>query len=119
MRFWQGTSGLHESMAPTAVLSSHTIRYGSNLMVNIVYVSGNDSTQEVRSADALMNSASSGEFVGDVAGSVRLLAQKEVKLPASGIERALLQFFRFESVDERAAFIIDPVVQNSVDALPS
>jgi len=63
--------------------------------------------------------ASSGEFVGDVAGSVRLLAQKEVKLPASGIERALLQFFRFESVDERATFIIDPVVQNSLDAFPS
>jgi hypothetical protein len=54
--------------------------------------------------------------VGDVAGSVRLLAQKEVKLPASGIERALLQFFRFESVDEGATFIIDPVVQNSLDA---
>ena len=65
------------------------------------------------------NFASSGEFVGDAAGSVGVLAQKEVKLPAGGIERALLQLFRFEGVDERATFIIDPVVQDFLDAFPS
>jgi hypothetical protein len=58
MRFWQGTSGLHASIAPAMVISSHAIRYGSNLMVNIVYVSGNDSIDEVRSVDTLMNSLS-------------------------------------------------------------
>ena len=42
MRFWQGTSALHAPIAPAMILSSHTIRYGSNLMINIVYVSGND-----------------------------------------------------------------------------
>jgi hypothetical protein len=52
--------------------------------------------------------ASSGEFVGDVAGSVRVLAQKEVKLPASGIKRALL----------RATFVVDPVVQKVLDGFP-
>jgi len=60
MKFWQGTSALHASVSPAVVLSSHTIRYGSNLMVNIVYVSGNDSTAEVKSVDALMNSLSFG-----------------------------------------------------------
>jgi hypothetical protein len=63
--------------------------------------------------------ASSGEFVGKMAGSVRVLAQKEVELPAGGIKRALLQFFRFKGVDERATFIVDPVVQNLLDAFPS
>ena len=58
MRFWQGTSALHASLAPAVVLSSHAIRYGSNLMVNIVYVSGDDSTEEARSVDAVMSSLS-------------------------------------------------------------
>jgi hypothetical protein len=58
MRFWQGTSALHASIAPAKLLSLHTIRYGSDLMVNIVYVSGNDSIEEVRSVDAVMNSLS-------------------------------------------------------------
>jgi hypothetical protein len=62
--------------------------------------------------------ASSGEFVGDVAGSVRVLAQKEVKLPASGIKRALLQLFRLEGVNERATFVVDPVVQKVLDGFP-
>jgi hypothetical protein len=57
--------------------------------------------------------------VGDVAGSPRLLAEEEVKLPASGIKRALLQLFRFVGVDERATLLVDPVVQNFLDRLPS
>ena len=32
----------------------------------------------------------SGEFVGDVTGLAEALAPEEVKLPASGIKRALL-----------------------------
>ena len=60
MRFWQGTSGLHASVAPAILLSSHSIRYGSNLVVNIIYVSGNDSVEEVKSVDALMKSLSFG-----------------------------------------------------------
>jgi ethanolamine ammonia-lyase small subunit len=69
--------------------------------------------------NCISNIASSGEFVGDVAGSVLVLAQKEVKLPAGGIKGALQQFFRFEGVDERATLIVDPVVQNFLDAFPS
>ena len=36
---------------------------------------------------------SSGKFVGDLTTSARMLAQKPVKLPAGGIERALLHLF--------------------------
>jgi hypothetical protein len=57
--------------------------------------------------------------VGDVAGLPRLLAQEEVKLPASGIKRSLLHLFRFEGVDERATFLVDPVIQNFLDGFPS
>jgi hypothetical protein len=66
-----------------------------------------------------LREASSGEFVGDVPGSPRLLADEEVKLPVSGIKRALLQLFRFVGVDERATLLVDPVVQNFLDRLPS
>jgi len=69
--------------------------------------------------EMLSNLASSGESVGDVAGSVRVLTEEKVKLPAGGIKRALLLFFRFEGVDERATFIVDPVVQDFLDAFPS
>ncbi len=58
MRFWQGTSALHASIAPAVLISSHTIPYGSDLMVNIVYVSGNDSNEEVKALDAIMSSLS-------------------------------------------------------------
>jgi hypothetical protein len=54
-----------------------------------------------------------------VAGSPRLLAEEEVKLPASGIKRALLQLFRFAGVDEGATLLVDPVVQNFLDRLAS
>jgi hypothetical protein len=57
--------------------------------------------------------------VGDVACSVRGVVEEKVKLPTGGIKRALLLFFRFEGVDERATFIVDPVVQDFLDALPS
>jgi hypothetical protein len=46
--------------------------------------------------------ASSGEFVGDVAGSPRLLAEEEA---VTGIKRALLQLFRFVGVDEPATLL--------------
>jgi hypothetical protein len=58
LRFWQGTSAFHESMAPAMLISLHTVSFGSDVMVNIVYVSGNDSTEEVKAVDALMNSLS-------------------------------------------------------------
>jgi hypothetical protein len=58
MRFWQGTSALHASFAPAMVLSLHAIKYGSDVMVNVVYISGHDSRQEVRAVDALMDSLS-------------------------------------------------------------
>jgi hypothetical protein len=57
MRFWQGTSALHV-VALAMVLSLHAIKYGSDVMVNIVYISGNNSRQEVRAVDALMDSLS-------------------------------------------------------------
>ena len=56
--------------------------------------------------------------MGDVAGLPRLLAQEEVKLPASGVKRALLHLFRFEGVDERPTFLVDPVIQTFVDGFP-
>jgi len=58
MRFWQGTSALHASIAPAMLISSHTVRYGSNLMVNVVYVSGDDSIDEIKAVDAVMSSLS-------------------------------------------------------------
>jgi hypothetical protein len=58
MRFWQGTSGIDVYARPTMILSLHAIRYGSDLMVNVVYISGNDSTEEVAAVDAAMNSLS-------------------------------------------------------------
>ena len=66
MRFWQGTSALHASFAPAMVLSLHAIKYGSDFMVNVVYINGSslDSIregpikQEVRAVDALMDSLS-------------------------------------------------------------
>jgi len=57
--------------------------------------------------------------VGDVAGSPRLLSEEETKRPATGIKQALLQFFRFVGVDERATFLVDPLVQNFLGSLPS
>jgi hypothetical protein len=58
MRFWQGTSALLASAAPALVLSLHAIKYGSDVMVNVVYVSGQVSEQEVKAVDALMDSLS-------------------------------------------------------------
>jgi hypothetical protein len=58
MRLWQGTSALHASIAPAMLISLHAIRYGSDFMVNIVYVSGEDSKEEVVAVDAVMNSLS-------------------------------------------------------------
>jgi hypothetical protein len=53
MRFWQGTSA-----GIGILISLHAIRYGSDFMVNIVYVSGDRSKEEVVAVDAVMNSLS-------------------------------------------------------------
>lgn len=58
MKFWQGTSFLNVSMQPGMLLSLHAVRYGSNVMVNVVYVSFTQSQEEVRAVDVLMNSLS-------------------------------------------------------------
>jgi hypothetical protein len=63
MRFWQGTSGIDVYSRPAALLSLHAIRYGSDLMVNIVYLSYNTSLEEVREVDALMDSLSFGGVI--------------------------------------------------------
>lgn len=56
MRLWQGTSATHAGIPGTMLLSLHAIRYGSDTMINIVYVSGSDSAAEVRQVDAAMKS---------------------------------------------------------------
>jgi hypothetical protein len=58
-----------------------------------------------------------GEFVGDVAGSVLVLAQKG--RASCEWHQAVLQLFRFEGVDETATLIVDPVIQKFLDAFPS
>jgi hypothetical protein len=57
------------------------------------------------------NFASSREFVGDLAGSAGRLTEEPVKPPAGGIKRALL-LLRVDAIQQRAALIIDPVVEN-------
>lgn len=56
MRLWQGTSATHSGIPGTMLLSLHAIRYGSDTMINVVYVSGSDSAAEVRQVDAAMKS---------------------------------------------------------------
>jgi hypothetical protein len=56
MRFWHGTSGLKDGVAPAMLLSLHAILYKSNCMVNVVYASPGDSLEEVRAVDAIMKS---------------------------------------------------------------
>jgi hypothetical protein len=58
MKFWQGTSGTHASLALAMLISLHAIRYGSHFMINILYVSGHNSKEEVIAVDAVMNSLS-------------------------------------------------------------
>jgi len=58
MRFWQGTSALHQGVAPGVLISLHAIKYGSNTMVNIVYVNGGGAPDEIREIDSVMNSLS-------------------------------------------------------------
>jgi hypothetical protein len=56
LRFWQGTSAIHESMAPGMLISLHAISFGSDFLVNIVYASGTQSADELRAVDAMMRS---------------------------------------------------------------
>jgi hypothetical protein len=42
-------------------------------------------------------------------GAADRLSEESIKLPAGGIERALLLFFRFHRVDQKVAFVIDPI----------
>ena len=56
MRLWQGTSATHSGLPGAVLLSLHAIRYGSDTMINIVYVSGANSVEEVRQVDAAMKS---------------------------------------------------------------
>src|SRR4051812_43032891 len=92
----------------------HTQRSAKAFRFGLRGGSANGSTPLDRrtSRNATQNFASSGESVGDVACSVRGVVEEKVKLPTGGIKRALLLFFRFEGVDERATFIVDPVVQD-------
>jgi len=56
MRLWQGTSATHSGLPGAVLLSLHAIRYGSDTMINIVYVSGANSADEARQVDAAMKS---------------------------------------------------------------
>jgi hypothetical protein len=59
MRFWQGTSALHEGVGPTALISLHAVKYGSPTMINILYVhSGEGAENEMRTLDSFMNTLS-------------------------------------------------------------
>jgi hypothetical protein len=56
LRFWQGTSAMRASVGPTAVLSLHAVRFGSNVLVSIFYVTSDNSVPDVRAVDAVMAS---------------------------------------------------------------
>ena len=60
MRLWQGTSATHAGLPGAVLLSLHAIRYGSDTMINVVYVSGANSVDEVRQVDAAMKSLTFG-----------------------------------------------------------
>src|SRR5437870_7098652 len=51
-------------------------------------------------------------------GSARRLAEETVKLPAGGIKGALL-LLGIDAIEQRAALVIDPVVENLLDGFPS
>ena len=55
MRFWQGTSSVIG-----VLVSLHAVRYGSDVMVNVVYISGDKPNQgdEYRAVEAVMSSLS-------------------------------------------------------------
>ena len=56
MVFWQGTSALDESMKDWMIVSQHVIRYGSDVMVNLIYVGSKATNGDGASMDAIMNS---------------------------------------------------------------
>jgi len=56
MRFWQGTSAFGEETGPAMLLSLHAVRFGSNVMVNLVYMSTHSSKEEVQAVDRIMDS---------------------------------------------------------------
>jgi hypothetical protein len=56
MRLWQGTSATHSGIPGAVLLSMHAIRYESNTMINVVYVSGANSSAEAKQVDNTMKS---------------------------------------------------------------
>jgi hypothetical protein len=51
MRFWQGTSTIGETTGPAMLLSLHAIRFDSDVMVNLVYMSTHSSTVRLTSVE--------------------------------------------------------------------
>jgi hypothetical protein len=58
LRFWEGTSTFGPEVGPTMLLSLHAIRFDSDVMVNLVYVSTHNSTDDVQAVDRIMDSLS-------------------------------------------------------------
>ena len=58
MIFWQGTSAIDTGMHAWALVSEHVIRYGSNMMINVIYLGSKDVEQEGANVDRVMSSLS-------------------------------------------------------------
>jgi hypothetical protein len=56
MIFWQGTSALDASQKDWALVTQHVIPYGSDVMVNLIYVGSKDTSGDGAAMDAIMNS---------------------------------------------------------------
>jgi hypothetical protein len=56
MVFWQGTSALDGSMKDWAIVSQHVILYGSDVMLNLIYIGSTDTSDDATTMDAIMNS---------------------------------------------------------------
>lgn len=58
MIFWQGISALDDRQKPWALVSEHVIRYGSDMMINMIFIGSNDVTRDGADMDRVMNSLS-------------------------------------------------------------
>lgn len=61
MIFWQGTSALDDNMKGWAMVSTHVIRYGSNFIVNMVFLGETEVEKDGKSMDEVMGSISFGK----------------------------------------------------------
>src|SRR5215472_3423770 len=62
MIFWQGTSALDEKMRDWVIVSTHVIRYGSDFIINMVFLGGgSELVKDGKNMDQVMGSISFGK----------------------------------------------------------